>query len=545
DSFAYDLLDQELTLEQNLLRFAPRIKLVWGDTFSLDGGGDVSGANFSLLHKDVPIVTVAAFSAANFRGEGSNGLLMKSLDAENIQFHASDSLPLGGDIPALTLEKIHSPNLIAATIERATFARSEFWGVAREDANATIEKIVLDKLAYAPREGLVCDAVILDSLLGVFVRKPQQKKDAAEETRKRNYQPIPLRINSIDMDGENKIVFTDTTLAREFKANFLIDTFTIRNLDLNQVEQPFSYTLKGSFDKYSPVEVSGTMAPLAREVRVKQKLVATDLSMLQGSSYTVEAIGSYFTSGSCDITSTLDIHDGTIDMKNTLVFDKLRAEKVSGEFTSKLDGSLPVPLGMAIKLMEDNDGTIKIKVPIKGDLATAKLDFSNLFWSSFTKALTVSLAPYLAYTALGPAGALTYFGAQLGRSLIKTRFPVLQFAKGTKELTEEHKALLDKIGEKIEKQLSKKAEDAEQPPLLICAKVSMSELGSADEESVNQDILENETLRNELYLLGETRSVAVQKYLLEKFDITKENLQITNPGLEFNAEATPVVEFRQ
>lgn len=268
--------------------------------------------------------------------------------------------------------------------------------------------------------------------------------------------------------------------------------------------------------------------------------------MLRVSPYVVQAIGTFFPSGMMDLHSSLDIADGSIDMKNNLVLKDLVTEGVKGDLASELDNQLPVPLNLALTMLEDSEGLIDLDVPIKGKLSDVNIGTADLIWTPLSNAITVAVTPYLAYTALGPAGALTYLGAKIGGGMLKTNLPVLEFEKVQTELTEEHLKKLDKAGKKIKKDLDKNGVDDPEYAYSICSKVSFTELSSVssnDEE--NQEVLRNEAIRIELFKLGEARSLAVKDYLVKNFDIEESRLMICNPGLNFDRKAKPVVEFRK
>ena len=252
----------------------------------------------------------------------------------------------------------------------------------------------------------------------------------------------------------------------------------------------------------------------------------------------MEAIGAYFTQGQLDLTSNLSISGEQLDMQNNLLLKDIEAEEIEGKLAKKLDNQLPVPLDMALSMLRDGDGNVGLKVPISGKLSELSVGLSDIIFTPILKAINVALVPYLAYTALGPTGALVFLGAKMGKRLLKTNLPSLEYDPLQIELTEKQKKTLMKVGKKIEA-------DSDQN-YSICARVSISEIGGGEGETTQKKSTPNdEEFRRELFKLGEQRSLAVKEYLLTNFKIAEEHLLICNPGINFEEGEKPTIEFKQ
>ena len=367
---------------------------------------------------------------------------------------------------------------------------------------------------------------------------------AAGDTEAKEARPIPVKINRIDVVGTNGLKFADDTLSRPYVTLFDLKTLELRDIDLNTPEQPFTYRLVGFFDKYVPLEITGEIAPVAKNLIMKQELVLRNYSMLHISPYTVDAIGTYFQSGIADLTSSLAISEGMIDMENNMVLKHLVAQSVGGELAAEVDNQLPVPLGLALSMLEDKNGIIDLDIPVKGQLADMNIGIWDLIWTPITKSISVAVTPYLAYTALGPAGAIAYFGGKMGGKMLTSEIPVLEFEKGSTELTEKHEKQLKKAAKIINKELEKAAKSEEEVDFTICAKVSVFELTTAsDTQELNWELENNIKIRKELFTIGEARSLAVKDHLMQVYEVPDEKLLLCDPGLIFEEKKKPVIEF--
>ncbi len=318
---------------------------------------------------------------------------------------------------------------------------------------------------------------------------------------------------------------------------FALTSLQINDIDLNKPDHRFSYTLKGTFDKYTPLEVEGTCAPLAANFILEQNTSVLNLSMLNIAPYTIDAIGIFFPNGSLDYSSQLKLGDGRIDVENNFISTGQEIQTVEGDLAEELNNQLPIPLDIALPLLRDHNGSIDLNIPIKGKLSEFHVGVTDIIVTALSKGITVAVTPYLAYTVLGPMGALAYVGAEVGQSLLTTHLPVLTFESGAWELTQEHKKKLEKVGKTIEKHLEIRYS--------ICAQVTLDESSTFDTKNKpNQDTLQNKAMRKELFELGEQRSLLVKDYLFSNFKIDEERLLVCSPGIHFEEGSKPTVAFK-
>jgi hypothetical protein len=283
--------------------------------------------------------------------------------------------------------------------------------------------------------------------------------------------------------------------------------------------------------------VKGKFAPLAADIFIEQKASLQNLSMQHVSPYTIDAIGTYFPDGSLNYSSQLKISDAQIDMTNALVFTDLKTEAVKGDLADELNNQLPIPLDLALSMLRDSNGMIDLDIPIHGQLSEIHVGVTDLIITALSKGITVAVTPYLAYTVLGPAGALVFVGASIGQSLLHTDLPELEFEPGARGLSAEHEKILQKVGKEI-------TDDIEMN-FSICAKVTRDELSAASSnDTKNHSLLQNEAVRLELFELGEKRSLLVKDFLLANFKIDEERLLICNPGLEFEKGSKAKILFK-
>ena len=586
---SFEMEEPGLQVVQKQLELLPEFTLQLSEKPSFAGNVGLGASDLAVDLQEAPLITLGRISAQGFSGDGTGGLRGEGLRLEKLMVLSSEKVPVQAEIAGISLTGIQSPDLVSgsvekisvdnptvqdrdgtrrlawlesivaegvsiekdltAAVERVVAEEGKFLSEEGKDGLASMKQLLVEKIGYSTSEGLVCDAVTVDSLYADILLKkkeagvaePEQSGKTAEKEKSGESTPVPVKINRIDVVGESGVKFADPNLARTFMTEISLESVKVRGMDLTTPEKPFSYEVKAAVDKYTPVDISGKVAPLGKDFFIEQEVVIRNLSMLHISPYTIEAIGTFFPSGMMNFTSLLAMGDGMIDMQNNLVLDDITLESVQGDLARELDNQLPVPLNLAVTMLKDADGKIDLDVPIKGRVSDMSIGLADLIWTPLGNAITIAVTPYLAYTALGPAGALTYFGTKLGKKLLETHYPTLEFAMGQKTLTDAHKKSLDEAGRKILNELQK-GDDEE--PFIICAKVSVNELTSTSSDpGKNQEVFRNEQIRREIFSLGEARALAVKNYLTATHDIPAERLEICNPGLYLETEKKPDVKI--
>ena len=475
---------------------------------------------------------------------------LKTVDADQISISHPEVMDGEGttllaDLAGISAQTIHLDENMGVTIKEVTGSGSKFMQKDGTEPMATLGGFSVADLSYTGGNGLAITNIQLTGLRGSAIREKSDKTEQvdtathAELVESKEQQPaaapagIPVKISRIQLDDTSGFTFTDKTLSTPFSTTLDLKSLLVEGVDLTNPANTFTYTLDGTVNHYAQLSIDGKAAPLGTHPAVSQKTRLQNYSMEAVSPYTIEAIGTYFPAGRLDLTSDLTLAEGKINMKNNLLIKEVESKTVDGELAAKLNNQLPVPLDLALTMLKDSKGTIDLDIPLKGELSSMNVGIADILITALSKGITVAVAPYLAYTALGPTGALIFVGAKIGQALLNTDLPSLQFAPGTTELTEEHIKVLTSVGPKIKKD--------EKTSYSICAKVNQDELTAEGTDST----LDHPELLKKLFSLGEQRSEVVKSYLMQTFAIDEQRLLICNPALNFEKGAVPTIEFKK
>lgn len=487
-------------------RVPARVSIDWAELSGAAGGGNLEQVTFDrlALGPSSTAMNDATGTIARIDLEGSTLRALQEMEARHLRIeNGTLSLDTAGP-PLVTFSRAHASPLI--------------WSAA---GGTRIDGMDLDSLTLRYRKEQEPAQPPAES--------PAAGEQAGEENR-----AIPLRIDRIEVGGDSTLHYTDASLDPAFQISVAVNSLTLSPVDLNRPEQPIGYELSAMVDKYAPLTLSGSFTPLAAPFSLKQRATLQNYSLQSLSPFAVEAVGLALKSGQLDLTSEMTVTGEQVDSRNQLVIKNLEIAKRDEAQAQRLAANLPVPMDFAIDILSDRKGVIDISVPVEGKLSDLRFNIQGIVINTLNKAIMAGIAPALAYTALGPTGALVYLGMQIGRSLLDTGLPSLGFFPNTSELSAGQKSILDKVGATLREKMAD-----EKKTYSICPRVVPGETGEPGESALT---VEEE--RKELYRLGERRAQAVKSYLLEKFRLDGDRLFICNPAIDYGG-SRGTVEFRE
>jgi hypothetical protein len=105
-----------------------------------------------------------------------------------------------------------------------------------------------------------------------------------------------------------------------------------------------------------------------------------------------------------------------------------------------IEGKEGPPLGLAVKLLQDKDGILRITVPIEGDLDNPKFKIAQALTPVITKAVTLAAA-----SNIQPLGTVLLVKDLLDKTLLKVSFESAFFEAGTAVLLKDEADKMRKL----------------------------------------------------------------------------------------------------
>ena len=196
-------------------------------------------------------------------------------------------------------------------------------------------------------------------------------------------------------DAGSFIRIVDRTTAPDFTARVDISSAALHGFDSGAVDAPARFSLDANADVFTALRAGGGLTPTLTGTDLDLNATIRGLSLRELSPYARLHLGRQVEGGRADV--TLDVTVRTSDLEG--VADFTLSDIVLGQAELPADSPLPDPvdpslLGAALDRLEDGQGRVALKVPLRGKLDAPGFDFDGL------------VVRALADAALEAAGAL-------------------------------------------------------------------------------------------------------------------------------------------
>lgn len=345
---------------------------------------------------------------------------------------------------------------------------------------------------------------------------------------------LPLRLESLLIDGDSTIVFYDQSMRLPFSSSLKVSRFTAGPIVAADPAAPTEILLQGELEGRAPVQVTGTVLPFLPETALDLQVSLKNYPLRNLSAYTVQSVGTGLASGQMQLTSAVQLANGRLQMDNTVELLQLETETIAPELAAELDNQLPLPLDGALAMLRDSKGNITLDVPLNGSLDDLQVGLSDVLITALGKAIVPAASGYLMY-ALGPYGALAYVGVKLGEKMLEVTLPPVSFAPGASAVTAEHDDYLQRLAMILK--------DRPEAEIQLCPVVGSWELLSEDQRQAigAGTVPVDDEMRLRLLDLGQQRGEAVREALAIGQGIDRTRLLICDTRIDPEKQMQPAV----
>ncbi|HFC31031.1 MAG TPA: DUF748 domain-containing protein, partial [Oceanospirillales bacterium] len=335
--------------------------------------------------------------------------------------------------------------------------------------------------------------------------------------------------------------------------------------------------LTGVIDSYGKVSIKGKINPLSEKAYTDIIVDVKNLNLQNLSSYSGKYLGFPINRGKADFNLKYKLNKSLLKGINDLKFKQLKF----GDKTNSKD-AISLPLKLAVGLLTDGDGIMKINLPVSGNVDNPNFSYGSLVFKAFFKLITgIVASPFKLLGKLIPGGAdLDLSG--------------IQFKAGTLELLDGEEKKLDAMSKIIQKrpailleltgitngindkkamqqlkllkllELNETPDFSDESMLSRIEKLytnqfdnekwlTLQQKASTDNEDtvvINKpllaenafnELLNTQDVDEQLHALGKKRALFIQQQLLEKFKIPED--KIFTKAAENSQELPPQVKF--
>jgi hypothetical protein len=192
-----------------------------------------------------------------------------------------------------------------------------------------------------------------------------------------------------------EIKLRDTTTEPNTNATVDIQSLQVLNLDTGDPKQQTQVRMEATINQFTELSVAGWAAPFGGKAAfdINARLRRLELPTL--SPYAAKAVGVNVESGrlSLDVNAAADA--GNLKGLLDLTLRDLAFSALSPEDAQRLSASVGVPIETIVGLLQDDQGRIRLSLPISGDLANPAFDPTDAIRQALTGALQAAvLAPF-------------------------------------------------------------------------------------------------------------------------------------------------------
>jgi hypothetical protein len=193
------------------------------------------------------------------------------------------------------------------------------------------------------------------------------------------------------IDGSSD--FADLSLILPFSAE-IQSLDGIANGFSSDQKSEIKIDLKGNTYNFSPVDIKGSISPYLGNYNVEMKFQGMSMPLM--SPYMAQFAGYKIEKGKLNLMLKYNVVDNHLKASNNILMDQFElGEKVENP------NAVSLPLELAIALLKDSNGKIKIDFPITGSLEDPKFSISSLIGDALLNVLTkIVTSPFKALASL-------------------------------------------------------------------------------------------------------------------------------------------------
>jgi hypothetical protein len=223
-----------------------------------------------------------------------------------------------------------------------------------------------------------------------------------------------IKIDQVTLQG-GRIDFEDKSVKPEFSARLSEMGGRVSGLSAEQ-NTTADVELRGKFNDYAPLEVTGKINPLSDNLFADIKARIKDLDLSPATPYSGKYAGYAIEKGKFSVDVKYSIVNRKLNSQNNIFIDQLTfGEKVESPQATHL------PVKLAVALLKDRKGEIKLDLPVTGSLDDPKFSVWHIIVHIFVNLIAkVATSPFaLLGAAFGGGGEeLSYIEFDYGSTVI-------------------------------------------------------------------------------------------------------------------------------
>lgn len=359
------------------------------------------------------------------------------------------------DLKANGLKKVRVPHISLKGLHTlppfSVIGSVDVTGVALDDlCHLRADTFIIGEVATTLERDASGQLTFLAPLSALMERRPRQAgatpaqaPQPAEPDRpgSKEASAFSLKLNTFRIFGDHFLQFTDRSVTPVFKKSVTLKRLELLDIDTASPETDLPLVLDAELDTYETLFVTGTLRPLAPEVSAHLNARIANINLAPLSPYSSQAIGYLIETGNFSIDSDLKIDAGELDVTNQLTLHNIELVADDEEAMDRVMKNLTMPLDYALSILEDSHGTIRLAIPVRGDIHNPDISLDSIIRKAMAKAITTASVSYLSFL-LQPYGALLMVAEKAGEMVTEIRLDPIAYEVGAIQPNEAGQAYL-------------------------------------------------------------------------------------------------------
>jgi uncharacterized protein involved in outer membrane biogenesis len=244
-------------------------------------------------------------------------------------------------------------------------------------------------------------------------KEPPAKSGEYKQEAKPPEKPADIKIGKIIFRG-GKIDFTDKNIKPNYAANMLNVTGSVTGLSSRNITRA-DVALKGNLGHGSPIDITGKINPLAKDLFADIKIRFKDIELSPVTPYTNKFLGYPIIKGKLNFDVTYLVDKRKLDSQNKVTIDQLT-------FGDKVESpdAIKAPVTLAVSLLTDRKGQINLDIPVSGSLDDPKFKVWPIIWQVLVNLITKAVtSPFTLISSLtGGSEELSFIEFDYGNAVI-------------------------------------------------------------------------------------------------------------------------------
>jgi uncharacterized protein involved in outer membrane biogenesis len=222
-----------------------------------------------------------------------------------------------------------------------------------------------------------------------------------------------ININTVTLQA-GTVNFSDKHIKPNFAANLLEIGGRVSGLSSEKGSRA-GVDLRGKLENYAPLEIKGTINPLAEDLHVDLQVNFDDMDLSPLTPYAHKYVGYTIQKGKLSLDLKYLIEGKKLDSSNSISLDQFTlGEKVESPDATKL------PVKFAINLLKNSKGMINLDLPVKGSIDDPEFSIGSVVLKMVVNLVVKAVSsPFKLLGALvGDGEELSYIGFDYGKSVL-------------------------------------------------------------------------------------------------------------------------------